>query len=65
MGHPKPKDQPATPETKTHTNRILIVDDEASSRDLCRLFLEADGYDVETSDQAEKPLPFFPLNGLT
>lgn len=39
-----------------HRNRILIVDDEAPSRDLCKLFLEADGYDVETSDEAEKAL---------
>lgn len=56
MGHPKPKEEPASPEVKPQANRILIVDDEASSRDLCRLFLEADGYDVETADQAEKAL---------
>jgi signal transduction histidine kinase len=40
-----------TPESN-HVNRILIVDDEAPSRDLCRMFLESDGYDVETSDTA-------------
>ena len=39
-----------------HTNRILIVDDEDPSRDLCRMFIESDGYEVETSDRAEKAL---------
>jgi len=43
-------------ETVGHSNHILIVDDEAPSRDLCRLFLETDGYQVETSDQAKKAL---------
>jgi signal transduction histidine kinase len=38
------------------TNHILIVDDEAPSRDLCRSFLEADGYDVETCDNATTAL---------
>src|SRR5689334_10114685 len=44
------------PETGAHRNHILIVDDEAPSRELCRLFLETDGYEVETSDQARKAL---------
>jgi signal transduction histidine kinase len=37
-------------------NHILIVDDEAPSRDLCRLFLETEGYRVDVSDRAEKAL---------
>jgi len=38
------------------SDRILIVDDEDPSRDLCRLFLESDGYEVETCDRAEKAM---------
>ena len=36
---------PAEPESKPEPNRILIVDDEDPSRDLCRQFLETDGHD--------------------
>lgn len=37
-------------------NRILIVDDEEASRELCRDFLEADGYTIETSSSVEEAL---------
>jgi signal transduction histidine kinase len=49
---------PASPaETASSApNHILIVDDEAPSRDLCRLFLESDGYTVETADRADRAL---------
>ncbi len=42
-------------------NRILIVDDETSSRDLCQAFLESDGYSVETCDRAIKALALLEL----
>lgn len=44
-----------------HDNRILIVDDEAPSRDLCRLFLESDGFTVETCDRADKAMALLSL----
>ncbi|OVE76514.1 hypothetical protein BVX98_05915 [bacterium F11] len=37
-------------------NRILVVDDEAASRDLCQAFLESDGYIVETCDRVRKAI---------
>src|SRR5690242_13907476 len=46
----------ASPQSSPHDNRILIVDDEHTSRDLCRLFLESDGYEVETCDRAQKAI---------
>jgi signal transduction histidine kinase len=45
----------------TVANRILIVDDETSSRDLCQAFLESDGYDVETCDRAMKAVALLEL----
>ena len=49
--------QPNTPETEAEPrNRILIVDDEAASRDLCQTFLESDGYIIETCDRVRKAL---------
>src|SRR5690349_10957023 len=48
--------EPAESESKPVTNRILIVDDEDPSRDLCRQFLETDNHEVETCDGSEKAL---------
>lgn len=52
--------QPITPENgpsaAAEPARILVVDDEAASRDLCREFLELDGYRVETTDRVQKAL---------
>lgn len=50
-----PDNKPATDASPSSSsqqpvNRILIVDDESGSRELCRDFLESDGYDVETCD---------------
>jgi signal transduction histidine kinase len=42
-------------------NRILIVDDEFTTRDLCKEFLETDGYEVETSDSPKKALALLSL----
>lgn len=59
MKNSKPQeDSPplAPPVTSTKKNRILIVDDEPPSRDLCRIFLESDGYEVETADRAKKAI---------
>ena len=47
---------PASSETAEEPNRILVVDDETASRELCRDFLEEDGYHVETCDRARKAL---------
>lgn len=47
---------PAETDSKPEPNRILIVDDEDPSRDLCRQFLETDGHEVETCDGSEKAL---------
>ncbi len=44
-----------------HDNRILIVDDEAPSRDLCKIFLESDGYEVETCGLAQKAIALLQL----
>lgn len=42
-------------------NRILIVDDEPTSRDLCQSFLESDGYEVQTCDRGAKALALLEL----
>lgn len=42
-------------------NHILIVDDETASRDLCKAFLESDGYEVHTCDHAKKALALLEL----
>lgn len=58
-------DQPSasseSPLISVAENHILIVDDEAPSRDLCRLFLETEGYRVDVSDRAEKALSLLSL----
>jgi signal transduction histidine kinase len=51
---PKKSSVPADESPKV--NRILIVDDEDPSRDLCRLFLESNDYVIETTDRAQKAL---------
>ena len=57
MGHPeKLSPEETDPQTKDQPNRILVVDDEESSRDLCKDFLEVDGYSVETADRVQKAL---------
>lgn len=56
-GHPDTAENPVKPEA----NRILIVDDEDPSRDLCRQFLETDGHEVETCDGSEKALQVLTL----
>ncbi len=59
MKNSKPSDahsEPSKNPNPLHDNRILIVDDEPPSRDLCRLFLESDGYQVETCDRADKAI---------
>jgi len=49
--------QPAAATTDTsNVIRILIVDDEPTSRELCQAFLESDGYEVETCGRAEQAL---------
>ncbi len=52
---------PAEADSKPEPNRILIVDDEDPSRDLCRQFLETDGHEVETCDGSEKALTVLTL----
>ena len=47
---------PSASSPEARTNRILIVDDEVTSRDLCREFLESDGFNVETCDRVRKAL---------
>lgn len=47
---------PAENDAQPVRNRILIVDDEDPSRDLCRQFLETDGHEVETCDGSDKAL---------
>jgi signal transduction histidine kinase len=54
-------DSPSPSDASPGPNRILIVDDEAPSRDLCRLFLESDGYVVETCDRAQKAMALLSL----
>src|SRR5690349_5324034 len=52
-----PKRKPDSPPADAESpNRILIVDDEEPSRDLCRMFLESDGYVVETCDRGDKAI---------
>ncbi len=51
---PKPASHP--PPVSASVNRILIVDDEAASRELCKDFLESDGYDVETVGEVQKAI---------
>ncbi len=55
LGH-NPEAASSSPLISVTENHILIVDDEAPSRDLCRLFLETEGYRVDVSDRAEKAL---------
>jgi signal transduction histidine kinase len=52
---------PAPEASVASPNRILIVDDEFTTRDLCKEFLETDGYDVETSDNPKKALALLSL----
>jgi len=56
-----PEPDPAEADSKPEPNRILIVDDEDPSRDLCRQFLETDGHEVETCDGSEKALTVLTL----
>jgi signal transduction histidine kinase len=57
MSAPLQKDPlPPPQDDAPHINRILIVDDEATSRELCKEFLEMDGYIVETCDRAKKAM---------
>lgn len=46
---------PSAPQPQ-HANRILIVDDENGTRDLCASFLETEGYEIETTDRGESAL---------
>jgi len=52
--------KPVSPQP-AEVNHILVVDDEAPSRDLCRTFLEVDGYEVEVADQASRALALLDL----
>lgn len=46
----------SSPQFEPKKGNILVVDDEIASRDLCKNFLESDGYKVETCDTARKGL---------
>jgi|GEM_PF-2106359 len=58
--------QPSVPSNnpepdKAIPNRILVVDDESASRDLCKSFLEQDGYVIETCDRVRKAMALLSL----
>lgn len=63
MAHtPKPQPEASAPlEKEPQTNRILVVDDEFTTRDLCKDFLETDGYVVETCEHPKKALALLSL----
>lgn len=56
----KEKNSPEEKEAP-HVNRILIVDDEITTRELCKEFLEIDGHYIETCDRAKKALALLSL----
>lgn len=57
MALPSPKPAPSEPSSESVlVNQILIVDDEITSRELCKEFLELDGHHIETSESARKAL---------
>lgn len=60
---PKPSSLPSSTPAPVPAalNRILIVDDEPASGELCRSFLESDGYEVETADRASKAMALLSL----
>ena len=62
MGQAQRSEMPSQPPPVTNArNRILVVDDDAASRDLCKSFLETEGYIVETSDRAKKAMALLSL----
>lgn len=50
------KSQKENAKLRPPSNRILVVDDDFTTRDLCKEFLETDGYEVETCDLPKKAL---------
>lgn len=52
----KAQSEPAKSPPPLSANHILIVDDELTSRDLCRDFLESEGYTIETVGEVRKAL---------
>jgi signal transduction histidine kinase len=62
MTSPKPplkKESEEAPQPRP--TRLLVVDDEPNSRELCKAFLETDGYEVHSCDSVRKAIAMLAL----